>query len=66
MAENDNQDIQSVLDQAGTIDPNDPDMMAKLNEMALKIAEAQGKINPSNSVNAQIDPMDELGCEGCQ
>jgi hypothetical protein len=42
-------------------------MLEKLNEIARKVAEAQGKASPKNTAqNAQVDPMDELGCEGCQ
>lgn len=51
------------------IDPNDPDIIAKLNEIALGIAEKQGKLPAkpsSNNLKVNSDPMDELGCEGCQ
>lgn len=51
------------------IDPNDPDIIAKLNEIALGIAEKQGKVPAKtgpNNLNVETDPMDELGCEGCQ
>ncbi len=66
MSNDSSQDIQAILSQSQTIDPNDPDAMAKLNELALKVAEAQGKTVQTNTNNAQVDPMDELGCEGCQ
>ena len=51
-----------------SIKADDPDMVAKLNEIAKLVAEAQGKKPKSttNSVNINTDPMDELGCESCQ
>lgn len=66
---NNSQDLKNVASQANTISADDPDMIDKLNEIALKIAEAQGKnITPKKNHNINIanDPMDELGCEGCQ
>lgn len=49
------------------VSADDPDMIAKLNEIAKRVAEAQGKTK-SNTTNFNVnaDPMDELGCEGCQ
>jgi hypothetical protein len=42
-------------------------MLEKLNEIAKKVAEAQGKTSSKGTnPKAQVDPMDELGCEGCQ
>lgn len=57
-------DVQAAMQ---AVDPNDPDLIAKLNEIALGIAEKQGKA-PTKSTNLKVesDPMDELGCEGCQ
>lgn len=50
-----------------TSSTSDADMIAKLNEIALKVAEAQGKTTTqSTNMNVSSDPMDELGCEGCQ
>lgn len=61
--------VDDIMADMQAVDANDPDMMAKLNEIALKVAEAQGK-SPSKSksgnLNVESDPMDELGCEGCQ
>lgn len=55
------------MNQAQSVNPDDPDMLEKLNEIARKVAEAQGKATPKiNTPKAQVDPMDELGCEGCQ
>lgn len=57
-------DVQAAMQ---AVDPNDPDLIAKLNEIALGIAEKQGKVPAkSSNVNVNSDPMDELGCEGCQ
>lgn len=65
----DKQQIDDAMAAMQSISADDPDMMAKLNEIALKVAEAQGK-RPSgtSNTNANVasDPMDELGCEGCQ
>ena len=63
--------VDDIMADMQTVDANDPDMMAKLNEIALKVAEAQGKkpaaSNPQAGTFAtNVDPMDELGCEGCQ
>lgn len=59
--------VDDIMSSMQSVDPNDPDMIAKLNEIALKVAEAQGK-KPAGStkLNVESDPMDELGCEGCQ
>lgn len=62
--------VDDIMADAQVVDANDPDMIAKLNEIALKVAEAQGKnLMQSNSMANNfnnVDPMDELGCEGCQ
>ncbi len=61
------QSVEEIMNEAQSVSPDDPDMLEKLNEIAKKVAEAQGKTSPkSTSPNAQVDPMDELGCEGCQ
>lgn len=59
--------VDDIMASMQAVDANDPDMIAKLNEIALKVAEAQGK-TPAKSTRANVesDPMDELGCEGCQ
>jgi hypothetical protein len=62
-----NPTIQKLMDEAQAIKPDDPEMMNKLQEIAQKIAEAQGKVNkPVTATGGPVDPMDELGCEGCQ
>jgi hypothetical protein len=60
--------VADIMAGAQAVSADDPDMMAKLNEIALKVAEAQGKVSGSKNSNLKIDsdPMDELGCEGCQ
>jgi len=65
---NNTQNVQSLVDEAQTMSADDPDLMEKLNEIALKVAQAQGKTtnNTNSSVSVEADPMDELGCEGCQ
>jgi len=62
--------VDDIMTQMHSLNADDPDMMAKLNEIALRVAEAQGKkslldVNNS-SVGVDVDPMEELGCEGCQ
>ena len=60
--------VDDLMSDAHSITADDPDMIAKLNEIALKVAEAQGKkpASTSNAANIATDPMNELGCEGCQ
>ncbi|HEY1835984.1 MAG TPA: hypothetical protein VGG13_04145 [Candidatus Saccharimonadales bacterium] len=64
------QKVDDIMAGAQTVSAgdSDADMIAKLNEIALKVAEAQGKRSSqtNNSINIDADPMDELGCEGCQ
>lgn len=59
--------VTDIMADMQDIKADDPDMIAKLNEIALRVAEAQGK-RPANTNNLTVDsdPMDELGCEGCQ
>lgn len=68
MAKSNPKSVQDVMAEMQTVKAGDPDMIAKLNEIALKVAAAQGKKPASASGNMDIaaDPMDELGCEGCQ
>lgn len=61
--------VDDIMADMQAVDANDPDMIAKLNEIALKVAEAQGKASEtpkSGNLKVESDPMDELGCEGCQ
>ena len=62
--------VDDVMAAMQSVSADDPDMIAKLNEIALKVAKAQGKQTPAKlngtNVNVASDPMDELGCEGCQ
>lgn len=60
--------VQDVMAQVQTVKADDPDMIAKLNEIALKVAAAQGKKSATtgSTMDVESDPMDELGCEGCQ
>ena len=63
----DNKKVDDIMASLQSVQADDPDMMAKLNEIALKVAEAQGKkVDTTNLNNIDSDPMDELGCEGCQ
>lgn len=67
MSDDKKQSVEEIMSQAQSVDPNDPAMLEKLNEIARKVAEAQGKISSKTAdPKAQVDPMDELGCEGCQ
>lgn len=62
--------VDDIMADMKDVKADDPDMIVKLNEIALKVAEVQGKVvaktqsQVDDLVNA--DPMDELGCEGCQ
>ncbi len=63
----DSKSVDDIMADMQAVDANDPDMIAKLNEIALKVAEAQGKKSAKpQSFNVENDPMDDLGCEGCQ
>lgn len=69
MADDTKQNIEDIMSQVQSVDSDDPDILEKLNEIAKQVAEAQGKTPGSAagaSPQAQVDPMDELGCEGCQ
>jgi hypothetical protein len=69
MSDDTKQDIEAIMNQVQSVNSDDPDMLEKLNEIARKVAEAQGKTNSTSTSatpKAQVDPMDELGCEGCQ
>jgi hypothetical protein len=61
--------VDNIMADMQSISADDPDMIEKLNLIALKVAEAQGKDVKSKMANpnfTNVDPMDELGCEGCQ
>lgn len=62
------QKVDDIMASLSGVSADDPDMINKLNEIALKVAEAQGKLKPKsgNVNNVDTDPMNELGCEGCQ
>lgn len=67
----DSQKIKDMMASAQAVKADDPELIEKLNEIALKIAEAQGKRVPASTKSqtnnfTNVDPMDELGCEGCQ
>ncbi len=66
----DSKSVTNIMADMQAVQANDPDMIAKLNEIALKVAAAQGKkvsASPGAQLNKiEADPMDELGCEGCQ
>jgi len=63
----DTQKIDDIMASMQSVKADDPDMIEKLNQIALKVAEAQGRtVTASNNLNIDADPMDELGCEGCQ
>ena len=65
----DSASVDDIMANMQAVDANDPDIIAKLNEIALKVAEAQGKKVGSSDTQIngiEVDPMDELGCEGCQ
>ena len=60
--------VDDIMADMQAVKADDPDMVAKLNEIAQRVAEAQGKKPQTQNSNPNIatDPMDELGCEGCQ
>jgi hypothetical protein len=62
--------VQDIMDTMDSVKADDPDMMEKLTEIAKKVAEAQGKTLASAKTQANnfnnVDPMEDLGCEGCQ
>jgi hypothetical protein len=62
--------VTAILADMQNVQADDPDMIAKLNEIAQKVAEAQSRILWSSQSQVSnfknIDPMEELGCEGCQ
>ncbi len=65
------QKIKNIMASVQSVKADDPDLIEKLNLIAQKVAEAQGKKvsvkTPSQANNfTSVDPMDELGCEGCQ
>lgn len=64
----DSKKVQAIMADAQAVKADDPDMIAKLTEIAQRVAEAQGKKSKTenNLNNIATDPMDELGCEGCQ
>jgi hypothetical protein len=67
MSDDKKQSVEEIMSQVQSVNPDDPDMLEKLNEIARKVAEAQGKTtNTTANPKAEVDPMDELGCEGCQ
>jgi hypothetical protein len=61
--------VKDLMTAMQIVQADDPDMIEKLNLIARKIAEAQGKIPAtaaSGNNSIEVDPMEELGCEGCQ
>ena len=67
MSDDKKQSVEEIMSQVQSVNPDDPDMLEKLNEIARKVAEAQGKTTTTTAnPKAEVDPMDELGCEGCQ
>jgi len=63
----DTKNVDDIMASMKSVKADDPDMIEKLNEIALKVAEAQGRtLTSSSNLNVDADPMDELGCEGCQ
>ena len=60
--------IPDVMAQMQAVKADDPDMIDKLNQIARGVALAQGKSHTKSkdNINVVSDPMDELGCEGCQ
>ena len=65
-----NSKVKDIMADLQSVKADDPDMIKKLNEIAQKVAEAQGKAQASSKSQVgsfnNLDPMDELGCEGCQ
>jgi hypothetical protein len=63
----DSKKVDDIMTNVQSITAGDPDMIAKLNEIARRVAEVQGsKPTARDNLNVAADPMDALGCEGCQ
>jgi hypothetical protein len=62
--------VTDILEELHKVKSDDPDMIAKLNVIARKVAEVQGKMTAAPRKHTDnfstADPMEELGCEGCQ
>lgn len=60
--------VDDIMTDMQAVKADDPDMIVKLNEIAQRVAKAQGKkpTSSASNFNVESDPMDELGCEGCQ
>jgi hypothetical protein len=63
--------IQGLMNETEAIDPADPNLLDKMNEIAQKIAERQRELKAvfsGKTINDDnlIDPSDSFACEGCQ
>jgi hypothetical protein len=63
-----NSTSQQALDDIAALDDNDQNIEAKLQAIALAMAEAQGKTVSRSAAGTDglIDPADAFACEGCQ
>jgi hypothetical protein len=71
MTTSSNPKIQSLMNEVGSIDSHDPDMLDKLNAIAQKLAAEQRKViiklsGQTDDDSNLVDPNDEFACEGCQ
>jgi hypothetical protein len=63
--------IQGLMNETEAIDPADPNLLDKMNEIAQKIATRQRELKAvltgqPVSTAALADPADAFACEGCQ
>ena len=71
MATSSNPNIQKLMDEVDTIDPNDSNLEEKLNLIAQRVAAEQRRTKavmpgqPMDDSNL-VDPSDAFACEGCQ
>ena len=71
MAKSSDPIIQGLMDQTEAINPSDPDILTKLNDIAQKVVARQCKLKavltgqPIDDSNL-VDPSDQFACEGCQ
>jgi hypothetical protein len=71
MTKSANSNMQKLLDEVENMDPNDNSLEVKLNLIAQKVAEEQGKLKGmvrgvGGDDSKLVDPSDAFACEGCQ
>lgn len=62
--------MQTLMDEVDRLDPKDPELEAKLQHIAEKVAAEQGRARattlPPVDMEAITDPSDTFACEACQ